>query len=137
LHNLQSVPNTNPNPSASSPGSAALTRTIVVCDACGCDPGDEPAPVRGCPDHGKVLTEVECLRASALTGRTPVTAADLTPAQVQKVQAFIGGIPREKRTAQEVAVNDACARVLCGAMSPRGLVADAFNALFGGVTEAA
>jgi hypothetical protein len=122
--------------SAASPA-AALTRTIVVCDACGCDPGDEPAPVRGCPNHGVELVEVECLRASALMGRTPVAAADLTPAQVQKVHAFIGGLPRELRTAQEVAVNDACARVLCGHTSPRPLVAEAFNALFGGVTEAA
>jgi hypothetical protein len=112
----------------------APTRTIVVCNACGCDPGDEPATVRGCPEHGVELVEVECLRASALTGRTLVTAADLTTEQIETVAAHIERIAHP--TQQENSLLAACDWARFGVDSSRPLVADAFNALFGG-TEAA
>jgi hypothetical protein len=97
------MPNTNP--SASSPGSASLTRTIVVCDACGCDPGDEPAPVRGCPNHGVDLVEVECLRASALglelpTPSAPVAKPRPTTEQLLEAQRIQGDIDDQRRAAR-------------------------------------
>jgi hypothetical protein len=116
----------NRNPSASSPGSAALTRTIVVCDACGCDPGDEPAPKRGCPNHGVDLVEVEILRASALGLEMPPPTAPApvphpTTEQLLAAQRLQGDVD-DRRRSQRL---------------EHQAVQHAAPSLFGGVTEAA
>jgi hypothetical protein len=118
---------------------APATRNASVCHACGTEfsPCDEPAPIRGCPEHGERLVEVQLLRAEALMGRTPLHADGLTSGHVSDVLAFVSRIDADRRTEDERRLLRACERGLRGSFWSRKVVADAFNALFGGVTEAA
>jgi hypothetical protein len=118
----------------------APTRTIVVCNACGCDPGDEPAPKRGCPTHGVELKEVQLLRAEAM-GYAP----EPTDPPTEPAYCAICGL----RISSVLATGGLCrvhaASLIQGAIDRMKRAArladqdkqDAVPSFFGGVTEAA
>lgn len=95
---------------------ATLTREVEVCEECGCTAGD-------C-DHDAAIVTCRVWRPAVALGRIPVSAEDLTPAQVETVRAWVEGIRAERgwlTTTEE--------RALASCDEDPAYCAEAYNAL--------